>query len=54
MAGKFIELFREAFNTVKDKFPIPISEIRASESPLHSVAQGLLVAALNYNADKKI
>jgi hypothetical protein len=54
MAKNFLEFFKAAFETVKDKFPIPISEIRmASGSPLHSVCQGLLVAALNHEASKK-
>ena len=45
----FKELFESGFSTVKDKFPIPISEIRMAKDPLNAVAQGLLVAALNYN-----
>jgi len=45
----FKELFEAGFSTVKDKFPIPISEIRMAKDPLNAVAQGLLVAALNYN-----
>lgn len=45
----FKELFESGFSTVKDKFPIPISEIRMAKSPLNDVANGLLVAALNYN-----
>ncbi|MBW2006365.1 MAG: cell division FtsA domain-containing protein [Deltaproteobacteria bacterium] len=55
MAKNFLEFFKTAFDTVKDKFPIPISEIRMSSgsSPLHSVAEGLLVAALNYEDQHK-
>ena len=49
LAGGFKELFEAGFNTVKAKFPIPISEIRMAKDPLNAVAQGLLVAALNYN-----
>jgi actin-like ATPase involved in cell morphogenesis len=45
----FKETFEAGFSTVKDKFPIPISEIRMAKDPLNAVAQGLLVAALNYN-----
>jgi hypothetical protein len=45
----FKELFEAGFNTVKDKFPIPVSEIRMAKNPLGSVAEGLLVAALNYS-----
>lgn len=53
MAKNFLELFKTTFATLKDKFPIPITEIRmASGNPLHSVAQGLLVIALNKEASK--
>jgi len=53
-AKNFLEFFKTAFDTVKDKFPIPISEIKmVTGEPLHAVAQGLLVAALNYEASKK-
>lgn len=48
-AGNFLEFFRSAFDSVKDKFPIPISEVRMASDPLNAVAQGLLVAALNYD-----
>jgi len=51
MARNFLEFFISIFNSVKDKFPIPISEIRLAEGNLlHSVAQGLLVVALNKEA----
>lgn len=45
----FKETFEAGFSSVKNKFPIPISEIRMAKDPLNAVAQGLLVAALNYN-----
>ena len=48
LAKGFKDLFEAGFNTVKDKFPIPISEIRMATDPLNAVAQGLLVAAMNY------
>jgi len=48
-AKNFKEFFESAFNTVKDKFPIPISEVRMATDPLNAVAQGLLVAAINYD-----
>jgi hypothetical protein len=48
-AKNFKEFFESAFNSVKDKFPIPISEIRMATDPLNAVAQGLLVASLNYD-----
>ena len=44
----FKDLFEIGFNTIKDKFPIPVSEIRMASDPLNAVAQGLLVAALNH------
>ena len=49
LAGNFLEFFKSAFDTVKDKFPIPISDIRLATDRLNAVAQGLLVAALNYD-----
>jgi len=52
-ATNFKEFFEQAFNTVKDKFPIPISEIRMATDPLNAVAQGLLVAAMNYDEGNK-
>jgi len=48
-AKGFKELFESGFNSVKDSFPIPVSEIRMVPDPLSAVAQGLLVAALNYD-----
>jgi hypothetical protein len=49
MAKNFLEFFKSAFDTVKISFPIPISEVRLASDPLNAVAQGLLVAALNYD-----
>jgi actin-like ATPase involved in cell morphogenesis len=46
-AKNFLEFFKTAFETVKDKFPIPISDIRMATDPLNAVAQGLLIVALN-------
>ena len=49
-AGNFLKLFQEGFKeAMKDRFPIQISEIRMAEDPLNAVAQGLLVAALNFS-----
>lgn len=53
LAKGFKELFESGFNSVKDKFPIPISEIRMATDPLNAVAQGLLVAAMNYDEGQK-
>jgi hypothetical protein len=52
-ARNFLEFFTSAFNTIKDKFEIPISEVRLASDPLNAVAQGLLVAALNYDEGNK-
>lgn len=52
-AKNFKEFFETAFNTVKDKFPIPISEIRMASDPLNAVAQGLLIAAMNFDEGEK-
>lgn len=49
----FRDLFEIGFNTVRDKFPILISEIRLATDPLNAVAQGLLVAALNHDEGSK-
>jgi len=49
LAKNFKEFFETGFNAMKDKFPIPISEIRMATDPLNAVAQGLLVAAANYD-----
>ena len=52
-AHNFLEFFTSAFNAVKGKFEIPISEVRLATDPLNAVAQGLLVAALNYDEGQK-
>jgi hypothetical protein len=49
LAKNFLEFFTTAFNTMKDKFPIPVSDIRLAKDPLNAVAQGLLVAAMNHD-----
>jgi len=53
LAKGFTELFESGFNTMKGKFPIQISSIRAAKNPLEAVAQGLLVAALNSDESGK-
>ncbi|TET37573.1 MAG: hypothetical protein E3J72_05570 [Planctomycetota bacterium] len=45
MAGGFVEIFQDVFDSIK--FPIAIKNIRRSEEPLHAVAKGCLVAALS-------
>lgn len=46
-AKNFIEFFKQEFDKKKDKFNIPISEIRLVSDPLADVAKGLLIAAMN-------
>jgi actin-like ATPase involved in cell morphogenesis len=53
LAKGFKELFETGFNTVKKDFPFLVSEIRMATDPLNAVAQGLLVAAMNYDAGVK-
>lgn len=53
MATNFKEFFETGFETVKKTFPISISEIRLASDPLSAVAQGLLVAAMNYDEGQK-
>lgn len=53
LALNFLPFFQAAFDSVKKDFPIQISEIRMATSPLNAVAQGLLVAALNYDEGNK-
>jgi hypothetical protein len=48
-AANFKEFFEDAFNSIKETFPIPISEIRMASDPLNAVAQGLLVASMNHD-----
>jgi len=53
LAKGFKELFEAGFEMVKKDFPFGISEIRMASDPLNSVAQGLLIAAMNYDAGTK-
>lgn len=46
LAGSFVDLFKEVFETKKN-FPIEITEIRHASDPLNAVSKGLLVASLN-------
>jgi hypothetical protein len=43
----FLEFFKQEFEKERATFPISISEIRMAGDVLNSVAQGLLIAALN-------
>lgn len=49
LAKNFKEFFENGFNSMKGKFPIPVSEVRMATNPLNAVAQGLLVAAMNHD-----
>ena len=43
----FLEFFKQVYESEKVNFPINISEIRMASDVLNSVAQGLLIAAMN-------
>ena len=45
-AGGFLELFKSVFEKKRKRFPIEVSEIRASVDPLNAVANGLLIQAM--------
>jgi hypothetical protein len=50
-AGGFLEVFKEEFEAItKRGFPIKISEIRPAKDPMTSVAEGLLVLAMEEHA----
>jgi len=51
-AGNFMELFKERFEQVRAKFPIPISEIRQASDPMNAVSLGLLVQSLQEYEDE--
>jgi hypothetical protein len=51
MATGLIQLFEEVFETKRKRFPIEISEIRHADDPMTSVAQGLLIQALQEYQD---
>jgi hypothetical protein len=46
LADGFLDLFKKVFEEKRKSFPIEVSEIRAAGDPMTSVAQGLLVQAL--------
>jgi actin-like ATPase involved in cell morphogenesis len=46
MVGGFVSFVREVFEDHRSTFPFDISEIRHAKDPLESVAQGLLVQAM--------
>lgn len=46
LADGFVEMFEEVFEKKRKRFPIEVSEIRVAEDPMTSVAQGLLVQAM--------
>jgi hypothetical protein len=48
-AGGFMEVFKEEFEAIRG-FPIKISEIRSAKDPMTSVAEGLLVLAMEEHA----
>jgi hypothetical protein len=46
LAPGFLDLFKRVFEEKRKNFPIEVSEIRAAGDPMTSVAQGLLVQAM--------
>jgi hypothetical protein len=42
----FMDLFKERFESVRAKFPVPISEIRQASDPMNAVALGMLLQAM--------
>jgi hypothetical protein len=51
LAGGFMKVFTDEFDAVKKRgFPIQISEIRSAKDPMTSVAEGLLVLAMEEHA----
>jgi len=46
LAGGFMGLFCQVFEKHRRRFPIPVSEIRHAKDPLNTVANGLLVQAI--------
>ena len=46
LAGGFMELFNQVFETKRKRFPIEISEIRMASDPMNAVAHGMLVQAM--------
>lgn len=51
MAGGFMGLFTEVFNTRSKRFPVTISEVRAAKEPFNAVAYGLLIQAMQEHED---
>jgi len=51
LAKGFLELFEEVFERKRRRFPIEISEIRHADDPMTSVAQGLLIQAMQEYSD---
>jgi len=43
LANGFLDKFKTRFNNLANRFPFPVSEIRAAKDPLTAVATGLLV-----------
>lgn len=48
LVGGFLPFFEEVFSEHEAGFPIDVSEVRHAEDPMTSVAQGLLVQAMQF------
>lgn len=46
--GGFIDVFKDEFSKMADRFPIKISEIRRAEDQLNATSKGCLLAALSH------
>ncbi|MCF6228494.1 MAG: hypothetical protein L3J82_07545, partial [Planctomycetes bacterium] len=46
--GGFIDVFKDEFSKMADRFPIKISEIRKAEDQLNATSKGCLLAALSH------
>ena len=46
LAGGFMDLFSQVFESKRKRFPVEISGIRQAKEPLNAVAHGLLVQAM--------
>ncbi|MCC6465964.1 MAG: hypothetical protein IT463_11550 [Planctomycetes bacterium] len=46
--GGFVEVFKDEFSKMANKFPIKISDIRRAEDQLNATAKGCLLAALSH------
>jgi hypothetical protein len=46
--GGFVEVFKDEFSKLADRFPIKVSDIRRAEDQLNATSKGCLLAALSH------